>query len=463
MITRLHIEERIREWGLSEEVIEKDYVLGWLLWAIGTDPELSEQWAFKGGTCLKKCYLETYRFSEDLDFTVVPGGPIAPEEVEPILRRLLDRAGQESGIDFLSTPPRLKAGGGGNFTQGRIYYVGPRRTPTPARVKLDLSASEVIARPTVLRPISHPYPDTLPGQGTVRCYAFEEVFAEKIRAMGERGRPRDLYDIVNLFRREDLHGQRDTVVEVLHDKCRSKGVAVPTLRAIVAAETRVELESEWVNMLGHQLPKTPPFEAFWDELAALFDWLEGTRSPVAQEPISVARAGLEDRSWTPPSTVTTWRGSAPMESVRFAAANRLCVELGYNGSRRLIEPYSLRRSRAGNILLYGIRVDTREPRAYRVDRIESIAVTDRSFTPVYRVEIGAAGSLSAPPVATSTPHAGIRPSRSRNTGSVYIVECPACGKQFKRKTRDTSLRPHKTPDGYRCPGRGRGLLIDTRY
>lgn len=30
---------------------------------------------FKGGTCLKKCYIETYRFSEDLDFTVLPGGP----------------------------------------------------------------------------------------------------------------------------------------------------------------------------------------------------------------------------------------------------------------------------------------------------------------------------------------------------------------------------------------------------
>ncbi len=35
-------------------------------------------WVFKGGTCLKKCYIETYRFSEDLDFTVLPGGPFRP-------------------------------------------------------------------------------------------------------------------------------------------------------------------------------------------------------------------------------------------------------------------------------------------------------------------------------------------------------------------------------------------------
>lgn len=87
MITRADIEERVREWGLAEEVVEKDYVLGWVLWGIGTEPALAESWVFKGGTCLKKCYLETYRFSEDLDFTVLPGGPILPEEVLAPLRR----------------------------------------------------------------------------------------------------------------------------------------------------------------------------------------------------------------------------------------------------------------------------------------------------------------------------------------------------------------------------------------
>ena len=55
MITRADIVERVGEWGLREDVVEKDYVLGWLLWGIGTDSELGNRWAFKGGTCLKKC------------------------------------------------------------------------------------------------------------------------------------------------------------------------------------------------------------------------------------------------------------------------------------------------------------------------------------------------------------------------------------------------------------------------
>ena len=105
MITRADIIERVAEWGLTEEVVEKDYVLGWLLWGIGTDPTLSQQWVFKGGTCLKKCYIETYRFSEDLDFTVLPNGPFQPDEIETVLQRILPRVTAESGIDF-STPPR---------------------------------------------------------------------------------------------------------------------------------------------------------------------------------------------------------------------------------------------------------------------------------------------------------------------------------------------------------------------
>lgn len=89
MITRGDLDERVREWGLLDTTVEKDFVLGWTLWGIGSDAKLSNTWIFKGGTCLKKCYIETFRFSEDLDFTVMPGGPIAPEEVMPILQAML--------------------------------------------------------------------------------------------------------------------------------------------------------------------------------------------------------------------------------------------------------------------------------------------------------------------------------------------------------------------------------------
>ncbi len=75
MIEKQEISELARELSLDLHVVEKDYVLGWLLAGIAANPELSENWVFRGGTCLKKCYFETYRFSEDLDFTVTEETP----------------------------------------------------------------------------------------------------------------------------------------------------------------------------------------------------------------------------------------------------------------------------------------------------------------------------------------------------------------------------------------------------
>ncbi len=60
-------------------------------------PDPADQWVFKGGTCLKKCFVETYRFSEDLDFTVQEGGPLAPDDLVPVLEEMLDQVEQENG------------------------------------------------------------------------------------------------------------------------------------------------------------------------------------------------------------------------------------------------------------------------------------------------------------------------------------------------------------------------------
>ena len=63
MISKEEVLALRAEWSLSDGVIEKDYVLGWLLAAIGSHPKLKGTSLFKGGTALRKCYLETYRFS----------------------------------------------------------------------------------------------------------------------------------------------------------------------------------------------------------------------------------------------------------------------------------------------------------------------------------------------------------------------------------------------------------------
>ena len=75
--------------------------------------------------------------------------------------------------------------------EGRIYYRGPVQPGgSLPRVKLDLTACERIVHPPDYRLLSHPYTDRpQDGSMTVRCYAFEEVFGEKIRALVGRTRP----------------------------------------------------------------------------------------------------------------------------------------------------------------------------------------------------------------------------------------------------------------------------------
>jgi predicted nucleotidyltransferase component of viral defense system len=60
MIDRQEILEFVGEVGLDPNVVEKDYVLGWMLAGIAQHPRTRDTWVFKGGTCLKKCYFETY-------------------------------------------------------------------------------------------------------------------------------------------------------------------------------------------------------------------------------------------------------------------------------------------------------------------------------------------------------------------------------------------------------------------
>ena len=215
MIRRSDIDDRVREWGLRDDVVEKDYVLGWVLWGIATEPVISERWIFKGGTCLKKCYIETYRFSEDLDFSVLAGAPVAPDDVGPVVGRVLARVSEESGVDFAAMAPRFRSRPGGSSTEGTVYYRGPRGAPTPASIKLDLTSSEVVVEPPMLRDVAHPYSDGFPSANRVHCYSAEELFAEKLRAMAERSRPRDLYDIINLFRRPEFSADAPRVRRIL--------------------------------------------------------------------------------------------------------------------------------------------------------------------------------------------------------------------------------------------------------
>ena len=86
--------------GLNPHVVEKDYVLGWVLWGISNHEALAESWVFKGGTCLKKCFFETYRFSEDLDFTLADPTQLDVGFLEAAFAEVSEHVYEQTGIEL---------------------------------------------------------------------------------------------------------------------------------------------------------------------------------------------------------------------------------------------------------------------------------------------------------------------------------------------------------------------------
>ena len=180
MIPKAEVLAVAGETQLLATTVEKDYVLGWVLFGISAHAEL-RKWFFKGGTCLKKCFFETYRFSEDLDFSLTSAAPYDEPSLLAILADIVVRASELSGIELPIDRVELRARkdklGRATF-QGKIAYRGPLAMPNWPRVLLDLTQHETIVAPLVRRPIFHPYTDSLPEDALVCSYSMEELFAE---------------------------------------------------------------------------------------------------------------------------------------------------------------------------------------------------------------------------------------------------------------------------------------------
>jgi predicted nucleotidyltransferase component of viral defense system len=475
LIDRREILDLAAQTSLTPHVIEKDYVLGWMLAGIYAHEELADSWIFKGGTCLKKCFFETYRFSEDLDFTLRNEAHLD----EAFLKRVFSEVGawvyDETGIEVPADQQEFDVyrNPRGNLScQGKVSYKGPISPTRPLpRIKLDLTADErVVLEPEIVE-IFHPYSD-MPEEGIeVLAYDYVEAFAEKFRALAERTRPRDLYDVVNLYRNAEARPEQQRFVDVLREKCSFKGIQLPELTDI--ERHRGEVEAGWTNMLDHQLPALLPVSSFWEMLPEIFSWLRGqVATPVLPAIPLVGGATEEIIRERIISLPTGSRGQSFIETIRFAAANHLLVNLDYTDrdgkrSTRPIEAYSLRRSREGNVLLMAVRSEDGKPRSYRVDNIRGATSTQTTFSPRYPIELTPTGPQLIPPTSrpagTATPRTSTRRrSRGSSGGTTYVFRCTVCRKLFQHKTYDGTLRPHKNPAGRPCYG-SYGTYVRTKY
>ncbi|HYR86827.1 MAG TPA: nucleotidyl transferase AbiEii/AbiGii toxin family protein [Terriglobia bacterium] len=249
---------------IPEAVIERDYVLAWLLSGLAGHP-LRELLAFKGGTALRRCWFADYRFSEDLDFTLTR--PISLEEILARLNEIFVAIEAACGlrIEF----DRDDRHGHQNSHTFYLRYQGP--LPAANDVKVDITIDEVLCFPLQDRVIQRTYDsfDDLPEGPTVKVYAVEEIVIEKLLALSDRARnePRDLYDLWYLFDAMDLH-IAEMRTELDTKLALRKRTAAGLEQAIATKEER--LRRLWENRLAHQMSQLPPFdEVFRQVLRAI--------------------------------------------------------------------------------------------------------------------------------------------------------------------------------------------------
>ena len=252
------------------------------------------------------------------------------------------------------------------------------------RIKLDLTADEKVVLSPVQKQICHPYSD-YPEEGIKAiAYVYEETFAEKIRALSERANPRDLYDVINLYRNTEAFPSISALQKALKQKCEFKGIPIPKAANILKYKSK--LKGAWHEMLRHQLPYLPPFDSFLELLPDFFKWLEGEQSPEEKASYKLIEGETvvkEQTAWLP----LNQNIKSYIELIRFASANRLCVNLKYQSLIYKTECYSLRKTKEDQFILYAWDTGKNNLCSYDVNYIQDVEITDYSFSPRYLVEL----------------------------------------------------------------------------
>lgn len=252
MIKPGEIQQKAREAGVRDQQIEKDYVISWILNGIAQHELLSKSIVFKGGTVLKKIYFNDYRFSEDLDFTLIkneiPNGQIFDwfnetfeyirEEANISVEIIDDNEHEDAGINFY------------------IGYVGPLGgLGSNKKVKVDISRAEILQfEPLIGQPFIE-YSDMVNHQ--LLCYSLEEILVEKMRSVMQRMQVRDFYDIWYLL---EVHGmEAKFYISEFRNKCASKGLNPADFQKKFS-ERLPQYKARWKNSLGEQIHDLPDYE-----------------------------------------------------------------------------------------------------------------------------------------------------------------------------------------------------------
>jgi hypothetical protein len=284
---RLRIRAASQRQGIPQQVIEKDYVLSYILAGISSHPGLQNVLVFKGGTALKKLFFGEYRFSEDLDFS----GANSPkgEKLEEALREAVEethRLLSLHGPFSIQLERYLERDPHPHGQEAFIIRVQFPWHPGPlCRIKLEITHDEPVLLEPEKRRLIHGYEENL--SCDVCCYRLEEIIAEKLRTLLQthqklvlrgwnRPRARDYYDLWRILDKFSAGLNREEVGSLLERKNAHRGVSYQSINDFFSDELVSEAYRHWDSSLGPFVTELPECRKVLEQLRALLrDLLPG--------------------------------------------------------------------------------------------------------------------------------------------------------------------------------------------
>ncbi len=282
MILKKEIEKKAIEHNVSRNTIDKDWVLGHFIDAIFSIEKCKKELIFKGGTCLRKCYITNYRFSEDLDFTAIDpefvlDETLLTEIVELVTKRTemslhIDRLTQLKHNDKPTGYSAIVKFWGSDHSKDQAPPIAQRWTTS---IKIEIIQYEKMIFPVINRQVAHEYSDKLsPAVNAIPCYDLMEVLSEKLRALIQRSytAPRDYYDIWYLANHiPDLDWA--AITEAFSEKMKFKNLEFTGIDQLINSDNDKRIQAAWVNSLGHQIRQRdlPSYSLVKEYLTTLFE------------------------------------------------------------------------------------------------------------------------------------------------------------------------------------------------
>jgi len=262
MLSRAELQRLANRQKVALGILEKDYVITEVLKALSQVPMLNKDFVFKGGTALRKVYFSDWRYSEDLDFTV--RHDMNKEELRQALDAWYHQVEQASQIR-LATKMLHKPNG---YARVRTQFVGP--LAYPGMIYIDLSFDEPLClEPEYKRVLTNPFTGE---QRKVLVYPLEELLAEKMRSLIERGKSRDYYDVWRLLKEYTSQLNLELLGMVLGKKLAHKCPCLHAINDFLPQDPRA-LKRYWEKDLQQQINSLPPLEQVLEELQGMLDKL----------------------------------------------------------------------------------------------------------------------------------------------------------------------------------------------